>query len=135
MINRVVLVGRLTKDAELRYLANGTAVCTFTLAVGRTFKKDETDYIPIVVWKKSAENTASYTHKGSLVGVDGRIQTRNYDGNDGKKVYVTEVVADSVQFLDSKKESKPQSEPQPTNNDPFANDGTPIDLDDSDLPF
>jgi single-strand DNA-binding protein len=106
MINRAVLVGRLTKDPELRYTNSNIAVATFTLAVDRGFKnaqgEKETDFIPIVVWKKSAENVAKYLNKGSLVGVDGRIQTRNYEAADGTRRYITEVVADSVKFLDSK---------------------------------
>lgn len=104
MMNRVVLVGRLTKDPELRYTPNGVAVATFTLAVNRTFTnaqgEREADFINIVVWKKAAENAANYLKKGSLAGVDGRVATRNYEGSDGKRVYVTEVVADSVQFLE-----------------------------------
>lgn len=104
MMNRVVLVGRLTKDPELRYTPNGVAVATFTLAVNRTFTnaqgEREADFINIVVWKKAAENAANYLKKGSLAGVDGRVATRNYEGSDGKRIYVTEVVADSVQFLE-----------------------------------
>jgi single-strand DNA-binding protein len=106
MINRVVLVGRLTKDPELRYTNSNIAVATFTLAVDRGFKnaagEKETDFIPIVTWKKSAENVGKYLHKGSLVGVDGRIQTRNYEASDGTRRYITEVIADNVRFLDSK---------------------------------
>lgn len=102
MINRVVLVGRLTRDPELRYTPNGTAVTTFTLAVNRNFKnangEQQADFINCVVWRKAAENVANYLRKGSLAGVDGRIQTRTYDNNEGRRVYVTEVVAESVQF-------------------------------------
>lgn len=109
MINRSVLVGRLTKDVELRYTNSNIAVATFTMAVDRGFKnaqgEKETDFIPIVVWKKSAENVAKYLNKGSLVGVDGRIQTRNYEAADGTRRYITEVVADNVRFLDTKKQS------------------------------
>ncbi len=104
MINRVVLVGRLTKDPELRYTPSGVAVARFTLAVNRTFSNQQgerqADFINIVVWRKQAENTANFLRKGSLAGVEGRIQTGSYDGQDGKKVYTTEVVADSVQFLE-----------------------------------
>ena len=106
MLNKVVLIGRLTKDPELRFTPSGVGVATFTLAVERQFSSNgekETDFIPIVAWKKQAENCAEYLKKGSLVAVDGRIQTRNYDNNEGKKVYVTEVVADSVKFLEKKK--------------------------------
>src|SRR5690554_1112941 len=106
MLNRVVLVGRLTKDPDLRYTANGTAVANFTVAVNRPFSNQqgdrEADFINCVIWRKPAENLANYMGKGSLIDVDGRIQTRSYDGQDGKRVYVTEVVADSVQFLESR---------------------------------
>jgi single-strand DNA-binding protein len=145
MLNRVVLVGRLTKDPELKYTPNGVAVANFTIAVNRPFSNQqgekETDFINVVVWKKPAENVANYLKKGSLAGVDGRIQTRNYEGNDGKRVYITEVVAESVQFLEPKgggqqQQQKPQ-EPQKNNfnSDPFANDGQPIVISDDDLPF
>lgn len=104
MMNRVVLVGRLTKDPELRYTPSGVAVATFTLAVNRAFSNQqgerEADFINCVVWRKPAENVANFLKKGSLAGVDGRIQTRNYEGQDGKRVYITEVVAESVQFLE-----------------------------------
>ncbi|HHQ0180953.1 TPA: single-stranded DNA-binding protein [Listeria innocua] len=104
MMNRVVLVGRLTKNPELRYTPAGVAVATFTLAVNRTFTNQqgerEADFINCVVWRKPAENVANFLKKGSMAGVDGRVQTRNYEGNDGKRVYVTEIVAESVQFLE-----------------------------------
>ncbi|WP_282155740.1 single-stranded DNA-binding protein [Cytobacillus gottheilii] len=106
MMNRVVLVGRLTKDPDLRYTPNGVPVATFTLAVNRAFTNQqgerEADFINCVVWRKPAENVANFLKKGSLAGVDGRIQTRNFEGQDGKRVYVTEVQAESVQFLDPK---------------------------------
>ncbi|CRK82461.1 single-stranded DNA-binding protein [Neobacillus massiliamazoniensis] len=106
MLNRVVLVGRLTKDPDLRYTPNGVPVATFTLAVNRTFSNQqgekEADFINCVIWRRPAENVANFLKKGSLAGVDGRIQTRSYEGQDGKRVYVTEVVADSVQFLEPK---------------------------------
>lgn len=109
MINRVVLVGRLTKDPELRYTPNGIAVARFTLAVNRTFSSQsgerEADFINCVVWRKQAENTANFLKKGSLAGVEGRIQTGSYEGQDGKRVYTTEVVADSVQFLEPRNAS------------------------------
>jgi single-strand DNA-binding protein len=141
MTNRAVLVGRLTKDPELRFTPNGIAVTTFTLAVNRPFKnangEQEADFINIVVWKKAAENVANYTSKGSLVAIDGRIQTRSYENKDGQRVYVTEVVADSVQFLDTKK--KEESQQQQTRythdpGDPFK-DAPQTDISDSDLPF
>ena len=110
MLNRVVLIGRLTKDPELKYTPNGTAVASFTLAVDR-FRTNaqgerETDFIPIVVWQKQAENCANYLGKGSLAAVDGRMQVRTYDGKDGQRRWITEVIADTVRFLDKKGESK-----------------------------
>lgn len=136
MINRVILVGRLTKDPELKYTPSGVAVATFTLAVNRTFTNSENervaDYINCVIWRKPAENTANFLKKGSLAGVEGRMQTRSYDGQDGKKVYVTEVVADSVQFLEPKKQEG-NSEPQ-TYENPFAGNQKEIPIDDG-LPF
>jgi len=109
MMNRVVLVGRLTKDPELRYTPNGVPVATFTLAVNRSFSNQqgerEADFINCVVWRKPAENVANFLKKGSLAGVDGRVQTRNYEGQDGKRVYVTEIQAESVQFLEPRSSS------------------------------
>ena len=106
MINNVVLVGRLTKDVDLRYTSSGTAVGTFALAVNRQFTNQagerEADFINCVMWRKSAENFANFTRKGSLVGITGRIQTRNYDNQQGQRVYVTEVVADNFTLLESK---------------------------------
>lgn len=146
MINNVTLVGRMTKDPELRYTPAGAAVCTFTLAVNRKFTNQqgerEADFINCVVWRKPAENTANFTNKGSLVGVTGSIQTRSYEGQDGKRVYVTEVQADSVQFLEKKADganndgqARQQQKPQTkVDEDPFANSGQ-IDISDDDLPF
>lgn len=106
MINRTVLVGRLTKDPELRYTPAGDAVATFTLAVNRNFTNAqgdrEADFIRVTVWRAQAENTANFLNKGNLCGVEGRIQTGSYEDQDGKMVYTTEVVADSVQFLEPK---------------------------------
>ncbi|EMY4650900.1 single-stranded DNA-binding protein [Listeria monocytogenes] len=160
MMNRVVLVGRLTKDPELRYTPAGVAVATFTLAVNRPFKngqgEQEADFIQCVVWRKPAENVANFLKKGSLTGVDGRVQTRNYEGNDGKRVYVTEIVVESVQFLEPKQNAVEGSTPNNNqneanysnnnkngsyrasssqNSDSFANEGKPIDISDDDLPF
>jgi single-strand DNA-binding protein len=110
MINNVVLVGRLTKDADLRYTQNSKAVATFTLAVNRQFKNPqgqyEADFINVVIWGQSAEALSKYTNKGSQIGVTGRIQTRNYENQQGQRVYVTEVVADSFQFLESKNQQQ-----------------------------
>ncbi|MFC7366327.1 MULTISPECIES: single-stranded DNA-binding protein [Bhargavaea] len=104
MINRVVLVGRLTKDPELKYTQSGIAVTRFTLAVNRPFTNQrgerDADFINVVTWRKQAENVANFLHKGSLAGIDGRIETSSFDGQDGKRVFMTEVVADSVQFLE-----------------------------------
>ncbi|EAG7903799.1 single-stranded DNA-binding protein [Listeria monocytogenes] len=160
MMNRVILVGRLTKDPDLRYTPAGAAVATFTLAVNRPFKngqgEQEADFIQCVVWRKPAENVANFLKKGSLTGVDGRVQTRNYEGNDGKRVYVTEIVAESVQFLESKNNNAEgatsnnyQGEANYSNNskttpyradssqkkDSFADEGKPIDINEDDLPF
>lgn len=104
MLNRALLVGRLTRDPELRRTGGGKAVTSFSLAVERNFKSDdqEADFINCVCWGKIAENTERYCSKGSMVSIDGRIQTRNYDNSQGQKVYVTEVIADSVQFISTK---------------------------------
>ena len=140
MINRVVLIGRLTKDPELRYTPNGVAVCSFTLAVNRPFTNQQgerdADFINCVAWRKQAENVANYLKKGSLAGIDGRIQTRSYEAQDGRRVYVTEVVAESVQFLESKNKSEQSRQQQPTaqHGNSFVNDGTE-DISDEDLPF
>ncbi|CAM3411720.1 single-stranded DNA-binding protein [Hydrogenibacillus schlegelii] len=139
MLNRAVLVGRLTRDPELRYTANGTAVATFTLAVDRRFGRGqgerEADFIPIVTWQKLAETCAHYLRKGRLVAVEGRIQTRSYENNEGRRVYVTEVVADNVQFLDGARGQAPADGGQPPAVDPFQDEATPIDLSDDELPF
>ncbi|MFD2923833.1 single-stranded DNA-binding protein [Halobacillus naozhouensis] len=161
MLNRVVLVGRLTKDPDLRYTPNGVAVANFTVAVNRPFSNNQgdrdADFINCVVWRRAAENLANFMSKGSLIGVDGRLQSRSFDNQEGKRVFVTEVVADSVQFLESKGASQGgggqqgsgfqpnQNQQQQGNNfgsnnnkkddDPFADNGEPIDISDDDLPF
>ncbi len=143
MMNRTILVGRLTKDPDLRYTPSGVAVATFTLAVNRTFTNQqgerEADFINVVVWRKPAENVANFLKKGSLAGVDGRLQTRNYEGQDGKRIYVTEVVAEYVQFLEprnnqSSNQSQNNVPPTRIDDDPFQS-GQPIDINDDDLPF
>ncbi|QSB50742.1 single-stranded DNA-binding protein [Leuconostoc falkenbergense] len=148
MINRVVLIGRLTKDVELRYTQSGVAVGTFSLAVNRQFTnasgERETDFINAVIWRKAAENFANFTHKGSLVAIEGRLQTRNYEDGNGKRVYVTEVIADNFSLLEKKSDSQ-QSAPNSKVPDPFSNQGnqnkfagsgnTEIDISDDDLPF
>lgn len=119
MINRVVLVGRLTKNPEFRTTPNGIAVTTFTLAVNRTFTNQngerQADFINCVAFKSTAEAVNNYLHKGHLAGVEGRIQTRNYENNEGKRVYVTEVVCDSVQFLEPKNMNQQNNNCQQTN--------------------
>lgn len=139
MINRVVLIGRLTKDVEVRYTQSGVAVGTFSLAVNRPFTnasgERETDFINGVIWRKAAENFANFTHKGALVAIEGRLQTRNYEDGNGKRVYVTEVVADNFSLLEKKSDGQ-QSAPKSQAPDPFANQGNkPIDIDPNDLPF
>lgn len=130
MINRVVLVGRLTRDPELKFTQSGLAVCRFTLAVNRPFRnqqgENEADFINCVTWRKTAENVANYLTKGSLAGVDGRIQTSNFEGRDGNRVFMTEVVAESVQFLEPKRKSEPSSDPFPVpkSENNFGNYGT-----------
>lgn len=116
MINKVVLVGRLTKDPELKYTQNGIAVTRFTLAVNRTFTNQqgqrEADFINCVTWRKQAENTANYLKKGSLAGVDGRIQTSSFDGKDGNRVFMTEVLVESVQFLEPRQAAENRTQGQ-----------------------
>ncbi|GAB2025840.1 single-stranded DNA-binding protein [Lactovum odontotermitis] len=144
MINNVTLVGRLTKDPELRYTGQNTAVATFTIAVNRRFKnaagEREADFINCVIWRQSAENLASWANKGGLIGVVGSIQTRNYENQQGQRVYVTEVLADNFQMLESRKALE-QGQAAPKGNvspnvtaDPFSG-GNPIDISDDDLPF
>lgn len=142
-MNKVFLIGRLTKDPELRYTNNNIPTVSFSIAINRPFENQngvrEADFINIVVWRKQAENVKKYVFKGSLVAIDGRIQTRNYEDKDGKKVYVTEVVADSVQFLESKqqKESSYKDDVKTTNvdNDPYVDFGQNIELSDDDIAF
>ena len=153
MINRVVLVGRLTKDPVLLKTTNGASLVSFTVACNRLFKQEgqpEADFINTVVWNKTADSVEKYTHNGSLVGVEGRIQTRSYDDKDCKRVYVTEVVADNVRFLDSRKvggtdhayvpgQESTQSITTMSNSTPsFSSEFTStaaLDISDDDLPF
>jgi len=161
-MNKVFLIGRLTRDPELRYTSSNIAVASFSLAVNRNFANQsgerEADFINIVVWRKQAENVKNYLSQGSQVAIDGRIQTRNYDDPDGKKRYVTEVVADNVEFLGTKgnnnnstPSSTPTNEPTPydfgdmktaqtpkttdIDNNPFADFGSSIEISDDELPF
>jgi single-strand DNA-binding protein len=158
MINNVTLVGRLTKDPELKHTPSGVANCRFTLAVNRTFKnqngEQEADFIQCVAWRKAAENLSNFQKKGSLIGIIGRIQTGSFEGQDGKRIYTTEVIAESIQFLESRNSqgnAQPQQQTQqPTqqqysqvyqqqfqqqNNDPFAQSNGPIEVNEDDLPF
>lgn len=156
MINNVVVVGRLTRAVDLRYTSNGTAYASFTLAVDRDFKNQngerETDFINCVMWRKPAENLANYTKKGSLIGIEGRIQTRNYDNQQGQRVYVTEVLAERFRFLESAKTANndvlsnegtntlgvnknQNSSGNFANSDPFTNGGDVFNVNDDDLPF
>ena len=141
MLNRVVLVGRLTKDPEFRTTQNSVSVATFTLAVNRNFKnkngEQQADFINVVVFRQQAENVNNYLSKGNLAGVDGRIQSRSYENKIGQRVYVSEVLADSVQFLEPKNnqsnnQSQQQSGQAQSGNSPFDNSA---DISDDSLPF
>ncbi|WP_127849702.1 single-stranded DNA-binding protein [Lacticaseibacillus hulanensis] len=168
MINQVALTGRLTKEVDLRYTQGGTAVASFTLAVERNFTnaqgERESDFLNCVIWRKSAENFANFTRKGSLVGIEGRLQTRSYDNAQGQRVFITEVVVDNFALLESRAttEARPRGEqspqqrqqgvqnpgrgnynrssqnaaqrPQQANTDPFAHQSAPT-IKDEDLPF
>jgi len=155
MLNRVILIGRLTRDPDLRYTPSNIATTTFTVAVDRGFVSQngerEADFINVVAWRKQAENIKKYVGKGSLVSVEGRIQTRNYTAQDGRKVYVTEVIADNVRFLESKgtravNNDMPMDQPAPYDmdvsnvpttdvpEDPYMDFGSNIEITD-DLPF
>ena len=153
-MNRVELVGRLSRDPELRHTSNGMAVCQINVAISRRVSQGrdpETDFINVVVWDKQAENVARYLSKGRQVAVEGRIQTRSYDNNEGKRTYITEVVANNVEFLGSASDSPkqqsvpeenpfdmmPMDEPESTSvdNDPFASFGEKVEVSDNDLPF
>ncbi len=106
-MNTVNLIGRLTKDLELRYTSNNIAFCNFTIAINRPFKNEsgenEVDFINCVAWRNTAENMSKYCGKGDQIGIIGRIQTRNYENNEGKRIYITEIACDSVQFLGQKR--------------------------------
>ena len=156
MLNRVVLIGRLTKEPELKYTNSNKPVLNNTIAVNRSFTdangERQADFINFVVWNKQAENVKKFLNKGSLIAIEGRIETRNYENNEGNRVYVTEVIADNVTFLESKsaRSNAQTNEPTPydfeepikeekkTNNiekDPFADFGEAIEISDDDLPF
>ncbi|SIS75358.1 single-stranded DNA-binding protein [Alicyclobacillus vulcanalis] len=156
MLNRVILIGRLTADPELRYTNNGTAVASFTLAVDRMRQgpsgERQTDFINVVVWQKQAEIVAQYLQKGRLAAVDGRLQIRSYDNREGQRVRVAEVVAETVRFLDrgpdagqnasysasgsqTRQQRPTPSSAPPFEDDPFADDSQLIDISEDDLPF
>ena len=151
MINNVTLVGRLTKDVELKYTPSNVANVSFTLAVNRTFKnangEREADFINCVIWRQAAENFANWVKKGALIGITGRIQTRNYENQQGQRVYITEVIAENFQMLESRNQQQGQQQAQTQqatqqsstpnfgrDSDPFASD-SPMDLNSDDLPF
>ena len=149
-MNKVVLIGRLTRDPELRYTSSNVPAASFSLAVNRPFQSQngvrEADFINIVMWRKQAETAKKYLTKGSLIAIEGRIQTRNYDGADGKKVYVTEVVADNFEFLESKGQRASTgynpdiefNQTMPTTNvsdEPYIDFGDTIELSDDDIAF
>ena len=142
MLNNVVLVGRLTKTPELRYTPNNQAVATFSLAVNHNFKgqdgKREADFINCVIWRQQAENLANWAKKGALIGITGRIQTRSYENQQGQRVYVTEVVADTFQLLESRKDregGQSQGYSQPDFSQQAPMNANPMDISDDDLPF
>jgi single-strand DNA-binding protein len=155
-MNKVFLIGRLSRDPELRHTGSGTAVCQINVAISRPVSQGsepQTDFINVVVWNKQAENVAKYLAKGRQVAIEGRIQTRNYDNNEGKRTYVTEVIASNVEFLGSANdnnrttnnsngfESNPFDTMEPVmdttsvDNDPFASFGEKVEISDSELPF
>ena len=154
-MNKVFLIGRLSRDPELRHTSSGTAVCQINVAISRPVTagtEPQTDFINVVVWNKQAENVARYLSKGRQIAVEGRIQTRNYDNNEGKRTYVTEVIASNVEFLGSANDSRatnsaPQMDENPfdamepvmdsasIDNDPFASFGEKVEISDNELPF
>lgn len=158
-MNQTQLIGRLTKDAELRYTPNGVAVANFTLAVNRSRKNQngetEADFLRCMCFKKTAENLAQYCKKGSKIAVIGSIQTRSYENQQGQKVFMTEILANQVEYLDTRNSNNgnstqnqgtqtnpyqnqnqgTQQPQQPASNDPFAGSGQPLDINDDDLPF
>ncbi len=167
-MNKVFLIGRLARDPELRYTGNNTAVASFTVAVNRTYTNQagerEADFINIVVWRKQAENVKNYLSQGSQVAIEGRLQVRNYEDQNGQRRYVTEVIADNVEFVGSKRDRDNQSsqnnfnnqqinnnasEPTPydfneepssnsgtdISSNPYADFGSSIEISDDELPF
>lgn len=142
MINLFVGIGRTTKDIDLRYSQNGTAVARFTLAINDRFNKDEANFINCVAFKKTAELIAQYVKKGHQIGVEGRVQTGSYE-KDGQRIYTTDIIVNNVQFLESRNHSQPNNSQQQVNAynnevkqaQSFENEGQQIDVNSDDLPF
>ena len=155
-MNKVFLIGRLSRDPELRHTTSGTAVCQINVAISRPVSQGsepQTDFINVVVWNKQAENVARYLSKGRQIAIEGRIQTRNYDNNEGKRTYVTEVIASNVEFLGSANDNnrnntnsnpfdenpfdsmEPPMDTTSVDNDPFASFGEKVEISDNELPF
>jgi len=155
-MNKVFLIGRLSRDPELRHTTSGTAVCQINVAISRPVSQGsepQTDFINVVVWNKQAENVARYLSKGRQIAIEGRIQTRNYDNNEGKRTYVTEVIASNVEFLGSANDNnrtntnsnpfdenpfdsmEPPMDTTNVDNDPFASFGEKVEISDNELPF
>lgn len=150
-MNKVVLIGRLSRDPELRHTSNNTPVCQINVAISRPVsqgKEPETDFINVTIWNKQAENLVKYVKKGNQIAIEGRIQTRSYDNEEGKKVYVTEVLANHIEFIgnNSNKTNDNQTQDNKTSytaeeidnmptDDPFSSFGQRVEIDDSKLPF
>ena len=154
-MNKVFLIGRLSRDPELRHTSSGTAVCQINVAISRPVaqgSEPQTDFINVVVWNKQAENVAKYLAKGRQIAIEGRIQTRNYDNAEGKRTYVTEVIASNVEFLGSANDKnrannansfdenpfdsmEPMMDIASVDNDPFASFGEKVEISDNELPF
>lgn len=155
-MNKVFLIGRLSRDPELRHTTSGTAVCQINVAINRPVSQGtepQTDFINVTIWNRQAENVAKYLSKGRQIAVEGRIQTRNYDNNEGKRVYVTEVIANNVEFLGSASDNNRSANPNQSfnenpfdtmepsidstsiDNDPFASFGEKVEISDNELPF
>ena len=154
-MNKVFLIGRLSRDPELRHTTSGTAVCQINVAISRPVaqgNEPQTDFINVVVWNRQAENVARYLSKGRQIAIEGRIQTRNYDNAEGKRTYVTEVIASNVEFLGSANDNnrtntntgfeenpfdtmEPPMDTTSVDNDPFASFGEKVEISDNELPF
>ena len=137
-MNTVNLVGRLTKEPELKYSASGVAIVRFTIAVNRQFKKEgqpDADFINCIAWRKTAENLANFQNKGNLIGVNGRIQTGSYEGQDGKRVYTTDVLAESIQFFDKKEKGQQQQQQDSYQQKQYQQQINTLEVSSDDLPF